>query len=396
MTDGPPREFPRNVWILSGTILFNLTALYSWNRIIALYLRHLGAGEEEISLSFFFYALAYRSPQVVGGLLADRLGRKAIVVLGTFGMAAGFAAVMAAPRWGLVVAAICFSWAIGAVQWPALVSLVADSVAESRRGRAMGALEACSMAGMTLGPLVGGWVDLTAGDLAATWRILLAGTLAVYALCGLIRLAFLREVASRTEFAPAPVRVPWALLAVPLLVSVLTHATWFLTTDGPIMALYIVDVTGGTSATVQSVGFYGGLSAVAGAIVSGWVADRIGAGRTMALGAVLTLAVVFPLALGVFSPGLEKALFALSFLPGETFLVAYNKLVTSSMPPKGRGLAVGLVGTAVGLASSWAMMLGGHLYAMDRRGPLVAAAGCQGAASLLGLALLRRRHNGRP
>ncbi len=393
MTDPPEREQPRNVWVLSLTILCTLAALFSWSRIIALYLRHLGASEVQIGWGFFCYALAYRLPQVAGGLLADRIGRKAIVVLGTFGMAAGYVAVAFAPTWGLLVGAICGCWMIGALQWPALVSLVADSVPEGRRGRAMGLLEACSMSGLTLGPLIGERVYAAAGGLASAWRILLLGTLAVYALCGVVRLALLRDVRLHSAPAAGPVRIPWALLAVPLAATVLSYVSWFLTTDGPIMALYIVDEAGGTPATVQAVGFYGGLAAVAGALVGGWVSDRLGAGRTMMLMTAATLAVLVPLGFGDLSARGRVALFVLLFLPGEAYLVAYNKLITSTGPREGRALAVGLVGTAVGLAASWAMILGGAAYHSNHDWPLAAAACSQALAVALGLGLLRRRYN---
>jgi MFS family permease len=380
------------VWVLSGTIVGTITALYSWNRVISLYLRELGATDREIGWAYFCFTLAYRLPQILGGALTDRVGRKAIVVTGTFGMATGYALVAHVPRWEHVVLSICLVWVIGALQWPALAAMVAESVPERERGKALGLLEAGSMLGLTLGPLLGEQV-CAARPLAEAWRLLLLGSMAVYALCGLARLAGLREVTAE-EGSPPPARAPfpWSALVIPLGVTVLTFAAFFLTTDGPVLGLYIEDEAGGSPATVQTVGFYGGLAAMAGALAAGLLADRLGAGRTMLLTSLASAALLAPMAAGAFRPRSELVLFALLFIPGEAYVVAYQKLVTS-VAPRSRGLSVGVVGSAVGLAASWAMVLGGDLYARGHRLPLVAAFAVQAAAAVLGLGLLRARYN---
>jgi len=382
----------RNVWVMSLTIVGTITALYSWNRVISLHLRDLGASDREIGWSYFCFTLAYRLPQILGGALTDRLGRKAIVVAGTFGMAAGYVLVGLAPRWDQVVAAICLVWMIGALQWPALAAMVAESVPENERGRAMGLLEAGSMIGLTLGPLIGERV-CAVEPLSRAWRHLLLGSMAVYSLCGCARWALLRETRAQTPETQGPAAFPWRAVLLPLAVTVFTFATFFLTTDGPVLGLYVKDDVGGGPETVQTVGFYGGLAAIAGALGAGFLADRLGAGRTMLLTSVVSAFLIAPMAAGLFKPRSELTLFALLFIPGEAYIVAYQKLITSLAPRSRRGLSVGVVGSAVGLAASWAMVLGGELYTRGHRLPFVAALTVQVAAVLVGLTLLRRRYN---
>jgi MFS family permease len=157
------------------------------------------------------------------------------------------------------------------------------------------------------------------------------------------------------------------------------------------MSLYIKDELRGTEALVQRVGFYGGLGSIAGALLAGWLSDRIGAGRTMALASLATAVLAGLLAFGFARPIVFAALFA----PGEAFLVAYQKLITSLGPPSRRGFAVGVVGTGVGLASSWAMALGGTLYESGRRLPFALAAAAGAAACIASLFLCRASFNGR-
>jgi MFS family permease len=382
----------RNVVVLSATILFTITSIYSWTHLRSLHLRGLGASEVEVGWGFFALTLAYRLPQALGGWLADRFSRKASVVLGTFGMGAAYVGVALAPRWELVVAAICGAWVMGALQWPALASLVASSVPDRERGRAMGMLEACSTAGVTLGPLVGETALRGTDSLAGAWRILLLGSCAVYAGCGLVRLFLLRDVPSSSP-EEGRMNLPWRLLAVPMAVTAATFAVFYLTIDGPVLGWYVVDVTGGTPETVQEIGFYGGLVAIGGAVAAGWLADRIGAGRTMAVALVATAVLLAPFALGAPASRRARTILGLLFLTGEFYVVAYQKLVTSLGPRHRRGLAVGIVGTVVGVASSWSMLAAGGLYRLDRGAPLVWAAGLQALAAVAGLLLCRRAFN---
>jgi MFS family permease len=380
----------RNVAVLSLSIIGTITALFSWSRLTSLYLRHLGATDEQAGWAFLALVVAYRGPQALGGLISDRVGRKLIVVLGTLAMAACFVGIAFAPSWPLVVAANCLCWMVGALQWPALLSLVADSVPAGERGKAVAFLEAASMLGVTLGPFVGERVQNRLGGLPETWRVLLLGTVGVYALCGIARGLLLREVrpAARSQ---GKVVVPWRATGIPMAVTVLSFSIYFLTTDGPTLGFYIVDEAHGTPATVQQVGYYGGLGAIAGALLAGWLSDRLGAGRTMFLTMMATGGI---LALLLRASGrADLRLFSLLFLPGEAFLVAYSKLITTLAPAERRALAVGIVGTAVGLGASWAMPAAGRLYAMDHRAPLVAAAALQGLACVIGIGLLRRSYN---
>lgn len=393
--DGAGRPLWRNVWVLAFTIVGTLTAIFSWQRIFWLYLRERGATDAQVAWGAFFLAVAYRVPQVLGGIIADRLSLKRVVVAGTFAMAAAYFGVAFAPGWRLPVAALCACWFVGALQWPSLVSLVAASVPEWQRGRAMGILEAGSMIGITVGPLVGERVLHWKGSLAEAVGFLLLASTAVYAACGLARLVLLRE-ARRGDPGGAPAEgVAWRSIAVPAAATLLMFGLFFLTTDGPVMSLYIKDELGATENVVQWVGFAGGLGCIAGALVSGGLSDRLGAGRVMLLSACSTAALAFVLAAEVVPPSLQPLVFAALFVPGEAYIVAYQKLITSLGPSGRRGLAVGLVGTTVGLASSWAMVLGGTLYERGHRLPFVAAAALGGLVSLVALALCRRSFNPR-
>jgi EmrB/QacA subfamily drug resistance transporter len=103
------------------------------------------------------YALAFGSLLLLGGRLADLIGRKATFIAGLAGFAAASALGGAAGSFGLLVAARACQGAFGALLAPAALSLLTTTFAGSRdRGRAFGVFGAIAGAGGAVGLLLGG------------------------------------------------------------------------------------------------------------------------------------------------------------------------------------------------------------------------------------------------
>jgi MFS family permease len=393
----PPAEprLWRNIWTLSATILFTLTLVFSWARVISNYLRHLGAGPALIGWCFLIFTMANRLPGVLGGWISDHVGRKWMIVGGTFFMGVGFLGVAHAPSPAWVTAALCFTWIVGALQHPSLLSIQAESVPAARRGVALAIVETCAMAGVTLGPLLGAKVfEWSRRSIETQWRLLTLATAVVYFLvCG-ARLFGLQET-DRRRHERTPFRPDWRRLSIPLTVTVCFVGVMLITIDGPSVPLYIVDVIRGDEATVGYVHFFGGALAIIAAFLGGWLADSWGAARVMAVSAGATALCFLPFAL----PGterLDQALIAFSYFPIEMFVIANWKLVASIGPPGRRALYVGMVTTSTGLFSSWAVVLCGYLYVGKNQAAFVLAAIALALISLLlTLRLLRLAGHGR-
>lgn len=383
-----PRHW-RNIITLAATILCTLTLVFSWLRITSNYLRHLGAGPELIGWCFLIFTMANRLPGVLGGWISDRVGRKGMIVAGTFFMGVGFIGVAYAPTPVLVTAAICFTWIVGALQHPSLLSIQAESVPAARRGIAIATVEACAMMGITLGPMLGAKVyEWSRGAIATQWRLLALSTSAVYLLVCIARLVFLRET-DRKRHERTPFRPDWRRLSLPLAITVCFIGAMLLTIDGPSVSLYIVDVTWGNEATVGYVNFYGGALAITAALLGGWLADRWGAARVMAASALATALCFLPFALPG-TPALDRALLAFVFFPIETFVIANAKLIASIGPPGRRALYVGMVATTTGIVSSWGVVMSGYLYAgRNKAAPMLAAIALALISLLLTLRLIR-------
>ncbi|MGH3299766.1 MAG: MFS transporter [Trebonia sp.] len=103
------------------------------------------------------YALAFGSLLLLGGKLADLLGRKVTFVAGLIGFAASSAIGGAAVNFGMLVAARACQGAFGALLAPSALSLLAVTFTDQKeRGRAFAVYGAVAGAGGAIGLLLGG------------------------------------------------------------------------------------------------------------------------------------------------------------------------------------------------------------------------------------------------
>jgi EmrB/QacA subfamily drug resistance transporter len=103
------------------------------------------------------YALAFGSLLLLGGKLADLLGRKVTFLAGLIGFAAASAAGGAAASFGMLVAARACQGAFGALLAPSALSLLTVTFTDPHeRGKAFGVFGAVAGAGGAIGLLLGG------------------------------------------------------------------------------------------------------------------------------------------------------------------------------------------------------------------------------------------------
>jgi EmrB/QacA subfamily drug resistance transporter len=103
------------------------------------------------------YALAFGSLLLLGGKLADLLGRKVTFLIGLIGFATASAVGGAATSFGMLVAARACQGAFGAFLAPAALSLLTTTFSDAReRGKAFGVYGAIAGAGGAIGLVLGG------------------------------------------------------------------------------------------------------------------------------------------------------------------------------------------------------------------------------------------------
>lgn len=384
----------RNVIVMSCTIFCTLTGIFCWFRVLPVHLREaLGADESQVSYVFFAMAFANRLPQLYGGRLADRIGRKGIIVVVTVLMGLCYAWIGHASSWRMAGLAIVCCWVVGGLQWPSILALITESVPEHARGRALGWFEMAAMAGMTAGPFVGELIERAIPDPDSAWRTLLLLCAGLYLVSALARGLFLHETHVAKAAAPhAPIE--WRAIALPAAIGILATAVYFLTTDGPIASLYLKDEIGRSRPEIDRLFFYGGLVALASAPIAGWACDRFGPTRLLRLSFAATAGILAPFALPLagrpVSAELAPWLFAALFAPAELFVIAFQRLITSQTSAEGRGANVGVYGVLIGIFTPWTYLAAGWLYkSTGHWAPIAAAAALAAVTALLALRLER-------
>jgi len=105
------------------------------------------------------YSLAFGSLLLLGGRLADLLGRRRVFLVGVIGFAAASAVGGAALDFPMLVAARAVQGAFGALLAPAALSLLTTTFTEAReRGKAFGIYGGIAAAGASVGLLLGGFL----------------------------------------------------------------------------------------------------------------------------------------------------------------------------------------------------------------------------------------------
>jgi MFS family permease len=149
---------PRSFWVVwAGTVINRLG--YVVEPFLALYLVHgrgLSVGVAGLLISCFGAGAFVSQP--LGGLLADRVGRRFTIILGMTGSAAGFIVLGLAPTLVVIgiAAAIC-GLAIDLYR-PAVAAIVADVVATPDRTRAYGLLYWGLNIGVGVAAVAGGFL----------------------------------------------------------------------------------------------------------------------------------------------------------------------------------------------------------------------------------------------
>lgn len=133
------------------------------------------------------YALAFGSLLLLSGRLADRWGRKRLLVIGLIGFAIMSAAGGAAPTVEVLIGARIGQGLFAALLAPAALALVSTTFTDpAERGRAFGIFGSVAMVGTTIGLLLGGVLTQI---LSWRWTMYINLVIAIPAVIGAIVLA---------------------------------------------------------------------------------------------------------------------------------------------------------------------------------------------------------------
>lgn len=346
--------------------------------LLPLYLRDHGGTDATVGAVMASYFVAALVLQYPSGFLADRFGRRFVLLGGLAIYSVGSVAFLfgLSPTGDIGLRALQGAGA-GAVEVAAL-SMVAGAVPIHRRGQAFGSIYGGQLAGMAVGPLVGSlagvhsmgvvFVTASAAALLAVVPIAVAPSVSSYDTSGFARAA--RGIRlGLPKLNRSLVGAVMIIAAFGFTVGVY-EACWTLLLD----ARHAQDWELGLSWTLFAVPF------VVMSRPGGWVADHWDR-RWMAVSSLsvsIALCALYPF---LDNLTLLLALGAVEASATATALPSAQSLLTQSSPPSDLGRVQGLSSTAQTAAIAVAAGVGGALFGAAEWAPFVA--GAAGAALLV-------------
>ena len=332
------------------------------------YVVELGASVASIGLftSSFMIAFAVLSPKM--GSLADKYGRKRLMMFGVasdvvLGVLTGLV-----PSWEWLLAIRMLNGAVSSAAMLASETLLIDLVDPRRRGEASGFIMSMNMIGRNLGPMLGGGIQWLA--VASGFSVLMSYRIpyfvdSLFALVALVMVWLLiREPEQRSATRRGVgAEVPRVVFTTPLKILMVNS---FVSGIGvgfiiPIMVLFYTDRFGMSPVGIGTIITVSGFIGLLASYVAGRFSDRVGRKPLIGFGNYVSrLAVlVLPFTRSITEAGIVVSVRSLGF---NVSMPAFRALRADMVPPEVRGRLFGLFGTAFTAGSVVGPILGTWIY----------------------------------
>jgi DHA1 family multidrug resistance protein-like MFS transporter len=386
-------------WGIIAATFIVMTGAGSIFPVLPLFLGDRGASFTLTGLVVSAYLVGNFSGQYPAGWLADRVGRRPVMVGGLL-VAAAFTAAMVLPVGIIWLIVFRFLGGIGAAAYfPASRAMLADLVPEAERGAAYGWLSSARLAGFITGPAIGGFLALGGRQTvfgATTVALVLAAAVIIVALRSVPAAALARPSRNAQQ---VPAQVTSAAEAEPpvaglgrLFAGLLALSVGFGLLVGAYTTVWslFMRAIGGTDWQIGLSLSLFAAPAVVVAPLAGIAADRWSK-RLLAAGGVAfagVVAMIYPLLNSV------PLVIALGVVEGagiSFFDPASNALLMETVPADRRGRYQGGLGAANSAAMAVGAAAGGALFGFGVGMPFWVTGAICVVSSVVGLVLLGGR-----
>lgn len=153
---GVYRGFDKGIYVMALTAFINCSASFIFPFFVLFLTTYLGYDAAKAGILVSILSLIYIPASLVGGKLADRFGRKRIIVIGQFFMAISFIlSGLILPSRYVVVLLFCAIFFDGITD-PARNALEVDLAPKEQRNRMFSLIYQCVNMGMAIAPLMAG------------------------------------------------------------------------------------------------------------------------------------------------------------------------------------------------------------------------------------------------
>jgi MFS family permease len=371
------REFlsSRNIVIVMITQTLSTFVAWLWWPYKSLFILELGATNETLGLLVMVETLGGMFLQIPGGVLADRYGRKRVIIAAAI---LGFGSpiiYLFAKDWIQLAPALLLA-STSALSRGAMNALIAESLPADRRGSGFAALSFVQKIPNVFTGILGGMIMDSFGVIPGV-RIVLTGVITVSALSVIVYWMFLEE--TLLPEARKDVKLELNLGSIRELGS-MPRGAWVLTIVAGLSAFsirmifsftvpYVINVMGLSKTEYGAISTFVSLVSLFLTLPGGVFSDRIGRKKTVIISRVIaSLSTIgIPLSWDVYSLGAFRVVGSIGSGLGGTFMrvrggPVWKALVADMTQPEGRARIMSLMGTFVSIISTPGSFAGGYLY----------------------------------
>ncbi|UCH56610.1 MAG: MFS transporter [Candidatus Bathyarchaeota archaeon] len=369
----------RNLAVLTVTQTLYMFTAFLWWPYRSLFILELGATKELLGMLLMLETFSQLVFQLPGGILADRLGRKKMIVLGSALRVAAPVIYLLSTHWTHIAPALIIN-AASMIYIPAMNALLAESLPPERRSSGFAAYRTVTWMPMIITSLLGGVFMDYFGVLQGV-RLCLLASLVISAASTTLRWRYIEETLDTTRGGEAPrasersgrrnliqglgsmPRSVWVLTVVAALSGFAMRMVW------SFMVIYAVEIIGLTKTQWGLIGTVVSIISTLITLPSGMLADRLGRKPIIAVSKVLgpLSTIGFILASDFLQLGMVRSMMGVARGFGGTVWglmggPVWQALVADCTPPEERGRMMGLMGSIAGIVSTPASWVGGYMY----------------------------------
>jgi MFS family permease len=370
------REFlgNRNIVIVMVTQTLSMFLAWLWWPYKSLFILGLGATNEMLGLLVMIEAIGGMFLQIPGGVLADRYGRKRVIIAAALLSLGSPLIYLFAGDWLQLVPALLLA-STASLSRGAMNALIAESLPTDKRGAGFAAISFVQKIPNVFTGIVGGMVMDYLGIIQGV-RAVLTGTIAVSALSVILYWLYLDETLQPEERKDTKMELNFGALRE---LGSMPRSAWILTIVAGISSFsvrmvfsftvpYVINVIGLSKTEYGAIGSAVSLMSLFLTLPGGVLSDRIGRKQTViisrVIGSLSTIGV--PLSWNMYSLGAFRVAGSIGSGLGGTFMrvrggPVWQALVADVTPPEGRARIMGLMGTFVSIISTPASYVGGYM-----------------------------------
>ncbi len=383
-----------------------LVACFTWalgfaafERFLSPFLRE--AGIPVVSIGYF-HALSGVTgalASAVGGLFADRLGRRAVLFGGRALRVLGWVLILLFPRARWLVPIACV-WGFGMAASGAFIPIIAESSPRGQRALGFAVTGVVEALGSMVVPVTIGAIADRLGLQAALALAVAPGLVTLYVITRLEEtMAGARTANGREPAGDAPAEKVAVSAGLRFLLSpagrgaAVMAMIWMVTGFesgfmAPVWALYVTDRFGVTYAGLGIVATASSVGAILGQLTGGRTADRVGYSKLMMVCLVST-SVTYALIPVASTPSTFALMWILTSFTGYLAAPCWGAIGSSAMPRAIRGAIAGLYQSLSSAGFAAGGVISGYVYLRGITLPFYLFALCELAMLCLVAAGLR-------